>query len=143
MPRDVDLQLVDDDTITNEGTSTAIDTEGGFRADIRLFLGTLAATADTIRIKVQASRDGGSNYFDICEFPLIDGADDDLEIARSCYIPQPDPGVLVTKVRLNYYDLSENATESFQIESAWIEPLLSLAPPAVDEELNSGLALLI
>lgn len=143
MPRDLRLRLVDDDTITNEATGTAVDTEGGFFALVRLFLGTMAAAADTMRVVVQASVDGGGNYYSIGEFPLLDGADDNKEIARPVYVPQPNSGQTVTKVRLNYFDLSENATESFQIKSAWLEPLLSLAPPALDEKMSVGVALLV
>lgn len=141
MPRDVNLQLETGRTIVADGDSAVIETEGGGYAVVRMKFGTLGAAADTLVTTVQCSVDGGANYFDIGSFPSLLGTDDNLEIARPVYIPWPDtPGTLV-KVKLNH-NVSANGTESFAITWAFLEPLLTLAVPALDEKLGIGLAAL-
>ncbi len=139
MARDTNLQLEDAAVHTTTETTAAIDVEGGFRADVRLKMGVLSTGADTDDIEVQASVDGGSNYFQIATFPQIVDTDDQIEIARSCYIPKPDAGELFTKVRLSH---TVSAGGSFAVTWAFVEPLMSIAVQDIDEVLTSGLALL-
>jgi hypothetical protein len=142
MARDTSLVLDSGQTITVDANGTAVDTEGGYRADVRVFGGTFGAATDTLVIVIEVSVNGGSNYYSVGEFPLLDGADDDIEIARSCYIPQPDSGQTVTKVRVRY-DVTSNDSPSFVIDKVFLEPLTSLSPPALDEELSIGLVKLV
>lgn len=141
MARDVDLKLADDGTPIDSTTAlAAINTEGGFPAMVRAFLGTVTDADETMNLTVEASIDGGSNYFHIGEFPGFVAGDDDIEIARLVYVPRPASGQTVTKVRLKARAVA-GTTPSFPI-TAYLEPLVSLAPPAVDEALAEGIALL-
>lgn len=139
MPRDVNLKLADAATpITNTTALAAINTEGGFHADVRLFLGTVTDADETMSLTVEVSKDGGSTYFHAAEFPGLVAADDNIEIARPCYIPRPAAGQTVTKVRLKARAVA-GTTPSFPI-TAYLEPHVSLAPPANDEALAVGVA---
>lgn len=139
MARDASLQLEEKATpITTSGNGTAINTEGGFYANIRIFGGTITDADETFDIHVDASVDG-TNYYPICTFPQIVAADDGIEIARPCYIPRPDAGVQYTKVRRRH--VAAGTTPSNALDM-FIEPLESLAPPANDEVLGVGVALL-
>lgn len=139
MARDVNLKLADSGTpITTTTALAAKDTEGGFWAVVRLFIGTITDANETMNLTVEASIDGGSNYFHIGEFPQIVATDDNLEIARPVYVPQPASGQTVTKVRLKARDVA-GTTPSFPT-TAFLEPLVSLGAPAVDEELAVGVA---
>lgn len=140
-PRDVNLVLRESaDPLTTTGAGDAVDTEGGFRADVRCVGGTLSAT-QTHALVVQASIDGGSNYYDIGAFPSIDAADDDIDIARSVYIPKPTLSATVTTTKVRIYD-TVTGTPSWPVD-IFIEPLVSLAAPALDDELATGLAKLV
>ena len=131
MVRDVNLKLLDAATpITTSTNQTAKDTEGGFRADVRLYIGTITDADETLALHLDASTDGGSTYFQIASFPGIVATDDGLEIARAAYVPYPDPGQTVTKVRTR--SVVAGTTPSFPI-TAYLEPLVSLAVPATDE----------
>lgn len=141
MPNDVNLQFETGRTVTADGDSEVIECEGGFYANVRIKFGTLAANGDTLDISVRCSVDGGSNYFDLMKFPQLLGVDDNLEIARPVYVPQPDTAGAMVKLKLNH-NVSANGTESFAITWAFLQPLLSLAPPALDEKLGIGLAAL-
>src|SRR3990170_8555844 len=100
MPRDVNLILrLASSPLGASGSSTAIDTEGGFRADVRFFGGTITDADETFAVVIEASINGGSNYYPIGALPGIVAADDAIEIARCVYIPQPAAGYTATKVR--------------------------------------------
>lgn len=139
MPRDVNLKLADAGTpITNTTALAAIDTEGGWFGLIRLLIGTITDADETFNITVECSKDGGSNYFHICEFPQFVAADDNLEIARTAYFPRPNAGVTSLKVRLKARAVA--GTTPSMPTTAYLEPLLSLAPPAMDEAMAIGVA---
>lgn len=151
MARDVNLQLAAAASpITSTTALAAKDTEGGFYALVRLFFGTITDADETMTLTVEASIDGGTDYFQIGVFPGFVAADDNLEIARPVYVPRPqgppDTGAVqtVTKVRLKASAIA-GTTPSFPI-NAYLEPLVSLAPPGGDdnrsETLNRGVACL-
>lgn len=142
MVQDTNLVLETGQTVTADVNGTAKDTEGGFYSMVRLFGGVFGNATDTLVVVVEASIDGGSNYYSIGEFPLLDGADDSLEIARVVYVPRPNSSNTVTKVRVRY-DITNNDSASFVISKIFLEPLVSIAPPALDEELSIGLAKLL
>ena len=132
MVRDVNLKLADAATpITTTTALTAKDTEGGYRADVRLFLGTITDADETMTLTVEISTDGGSTYFQAAVFPGLVATDDALEIARPVYVPVPDPTQTVTKVRLKASAIA-GTTPSFPV-TAFLEPLVSIAVPAGDE----------
>lgn len=139
MARDVNLKLADAGTpITTTTALAAISTEGGGFGDVRLFLGTVTDSDETLNLTVEASIDGGSNYFHIGEFPQLVAADDNIEIARPVYLPKPAAGQTVTKIRLKARAIA-GTTPSFPI-TAFLEPRISLAPPAVDVSLAQGVS---
>lgn len=141
MARDVNLKLADAGTpIASTTALTAIDTEGGWTGMVRVMLGTVTDADETLNLTVECSKDGGSNYFHICEFPQFVAADDNIEIARMAYFPRPASGQTSLKVRLKARAVA-GTTPSFPI-TAYLEPLVSLAPPAMDEQLAQGVALL-
>ncbi len=139
MVRDVNLTLISGATaMAGTGVKgSVIDTEGGFYALVRMFLGTCSGTP-AVSVAVQASIDGGSNYFHIGQFPILDGDDDDIEIARPVWIPKPTLGSsTVTKVRLNTV-VSSGGSPVVGCNAAYLEPLVSLACPGTDYELGNG-----
>lgn len=139
MPKDVDLKLVDAAApIVDTTALAAIDVEGGWYGVVRLNIGTITDADETFNITVECSVDGGSNYFHIGEFPTIVAADDNIEIARPVFIPRRAAGDV--KVRLKARAVA-GTTPSLPC-TAFLEPLLSLAAPAVDQSLISGVALL-
>jgi len=142
--RDTNLELVASSTdfagTGDKGTEK--DTEGGFWAMIRLFLGTITGTTVVNDIQVLCSIDGGTTDFHIGQFPTIDEADDDIEIARAVYIPKPDSSNTVTKVKLNTR-VSSGTSPVVPVLRAFIEPLVSLGIPGVDEQLTVGVEKLI
>lgn len=137
MVRDANLKMVaSTDPFTTTTAKTAIDTEGGYRADVRLFVGTITDADETLNLTVEASIDGGSNYRHIGEFPIIIATDDNVELARSVIVPKPASGQTVTKVRLKARAIA-GTTPSFPI-NAWLEPLLTEAIPALDSQQAIG-----
>jgi hypothetical protein len=120
------------------GSTTAIEVEGGFFAVVRCFGGTITDANETFDLDVEASVDDEGTFGKIASFPQIVATDDDIEIARVCYIPKPvlSTPVTVTHVRITW--VAAGTTPSWPVD-IFIEPLVSLAPPAVDVELTKGL----
>ena len=144
MARDTNLELVAS-SVDFAGTGdkgAEKDTEGGFWAMIRLFLGTVTGSSVLVDVRVLCSIDGGTTDFHIGQFPTFDEADDDIEIARAVYIPKPDSSNTVTKVKLNTV-ASAGTTPVVPVLRAFIEPLVSLGIPGVDEQLTVGVEKLI
>ncbi len=144
MVKDVNLQLISGATaMAGTGAKgSVVDTEGGFYALISMLLGTCTGTTVAVSVAVEASIDGGSNYFHVGQFPILDEGDDDIEISRVVYIPKPDSSNTVTKVRLNTV-ISSGATPVVPVNQAFLEPLVSLATPGIDEQLTQGVAKLV
>lgn len=144
MARDEDLAFI---TSAQAATSTGdigdeIDTEGGFYAIVRMFLGTWTGSSAIVDIEVFCSIDGGSNDFHIGQFPKLDESDSDLEIARLVYIPVPESDQTVTKVKLSVRVAGGTVTLA-PINAAYLEPLVSLGIPAVDLDLGIGVEELV
>ncbi len=144
MARDVNLAFITGATaMAGTGVKgSVIDTEGGFMAQVRAQLGTCTGTTAVVSVAVQASVDGGSNYYHVGQFPILDESDDDIEIARLVYIPKPESDQTVTKVRLNTV-VSSGTTPVVPCNAAWLEPLVSLGIPGVDAELTIGVEKLV
>lgn len=146
MARDVNLAFITGATaMAGTGAKgSVIDTEGGFFGIVRMFLGTCSGTSVLVEVKVEVSIDGGSNYYHIGQFPILDEDDDDVEIARPVYIPKPtlSSTVTTTKVRLNTVS-SAGSSPVVPCNAAYLEPLVSLAAPAVDVDLGVGVEELI
>lgn len=139
MARDTNLLLVDDDDITATGNSATVkDTEGGFLAWASLLLGAISGTSITWDVYVQASPDGGSTYYMIGKFQQIDEDDDDLELRVPVYVPRPESGQTVTKVRVKYTLVG---TSTMTVTSVFLEPMVSLAVPAGDDDRETGAAI--
>ena len=137
MARDSNLKFVIAAAgISATANGAAIDTEGGFRADVRFFLGAITGAW---AVKVQASIDNGTTYFDVCIFPALLPADSNDIIARPLYIPRPKKAENPTKVRLVY---TETTSGKIIFSSALIEPMISVAVLDMDEDLSEGLAYL-
>jgi len=138
MVRDVNLQLISGATaMAGTGVKgSVVDTEGGFYAIVSMLLGTCTGTPE-VSVAVQASIDGGSNYFHIGQFPILDEDDDDIEISRAVWVPKPASGQTVTKVRLNTV-ISSGGSPVVPVNQAFLEPLVSLGGPGIDLELTQG-----
>ena len=137
MARDVNLSFIAGSTaMAGVGAKgSEVDCEGGSYALARMFLGTCSGTTVVCDVQIQASIDGGSNWFHIGQFPKLDESDSDVEIARPVYIPKPTlASSIVTKVRL-YTRTSSGSSPVVGCDSAHLEPLVSLAAPATDMEL--------
>jgi hypothetical protein len=138
-PLDVNLQLADYTTpLGASGSTTAIECEGGFYAIIRCKGKTITDADETFDLVIEASVDDEGTFGGITAFPQIVATDDDIEIARVCYIPRPvlATPVEVTHVRVTW--VAAGTTPSWPVD-IWIEPLLSLGVPAIDEGLLKGL----
>ncbi|HXH05367.1 MAG TPA: hypothetical protein VNI83_02135 [Vicinamibacterales bacterium] len=136
---DNNLVLDAGQTVTNEAQTTAKEVEGGVYALLCVKLGTLAANGDALNIRLQYQPDGTNWY--TCPGGRVEqvlGIYDNMFIRQPVFIPTHDTKGSLTKVRLDY-ELSENATESFQITKAWLEPLLSLGDIPVDRAQAQGL----
>ena len=142
MARDVNLQLITGATaMAGTGAKGAVvDTEGGFYAIVSMLLGTCTGTP-VVDVAIQASINGGSNWFHIGQFPSLDEDDDDIEISRVVFVPKPtlSSTVTTTKVRLNTV-ASSGGSPVVPVNQAFIEPLVSLAAPGIDNELSQGVA---
>lgn len=138
MARDVNLQLISGATaMAGTGAKgSVVDTEGGFYALVSMLLGTCTGTP-AVSVAVQASIDGGSNYFHIGQFPILDEDDDDIEISRVVWVPKPASGQTTTKVRLNTV-VSGGGSPVVPVNQAFLEPLVSLGGPGIDLELTQG-----
>jgi len=143
--RDVNLTFISGDTaMAGTGVKgSVVDCEGGFWAVIRMFLGTCSGTTVICDVQIQASIDGGSNYFHIGQFPKLDESDSNIEVARPVYIPKPTlASSIVTKVRLNTRT-SSGSSAVVGCDSAHLEPFVSLAAPVIDVEQAIGVAKLV
>jgi hypothetical protein len=142
MARDVNLQFISGATaMAGTGVKgSVIDTEGGFYALVSMLLGTCTGTP-VVDVAIQASIDGGSNWFHIGQFPSLDENDDDIEISRVVFVPKPtlSSTVTTTKVRLNTV-ASSGGSPVVPVNQAFLEPLVSLAAPGIDNELSQGVA---
>lgn len=143
MVRDVNLQLISGATaMAGTGAKgSVVDTEGGFYALVSMLLGTCTGTP-AVSVAVQASIDGGSNYFHIGQFPILDEDDDDIEISRVVWVPKPDSSNTATKVRLNTV-VSSGGSPVVPVNQAFLEPLVSLGGPGIDLELTQGVEKLV
>ncbi len=143
MVRDVNLAFITGATaMAGTGVKgSVIDTEGGFYAIVSALLGTCTGTSVAVSVAVQASIDGGSNWFHIGQFPILDQDDDDIEISRVVFVPKPtlSSTVTTTKVRLNTV-VSSGSSPVVPFNQAYLEPLVSLAAPGIDNELSQGVA---
>ncbi len=143
MARDVNLAFITGATaMAGTGVKgSVIDTEGGFYAIVSALLGTCTGTTVAVSVAVQASIDGGSNYFHIGQFPILDQDDDDIEISRVVFVPKPtlSSTVTTTKVRLNTV-ISTGTSPVVPFNQSYLEPLVSLAAPGIDNELSQGVA---
>jgi len=138
--RDLNLKLVEDGSITATGNSaTTKDTEGGFLAWVTLLLGAISGTSITWDIYVQASPDGGSTYYMIGKFQQIDESDDELFLRIPVYVPRPESGQTVTTCRLKY-TLAGGAS-TMVVTDVFLEPMVSLAVPAGDDDRETGAAI--
>ena len=141
MARDTNLQLEAKATpVTATGNGTAKDTEGGFFAIVRIFGGTITDANETFDLIVQASIDGGSTYRNIGAFPQIVATDDDVEVARPVYVPKPDSSNTVTKVRTDWTVAGTTPSNAMDV---FLEPMVSLGIPGVDEQLTVGVEKLL
>jgi len=144
MARDVNLQLITGSTeMSGTGAKgSVVDPEGGFYALVSMLLGTCTGTTVVVDVAVEASIDGGSNYFHIGQFPSLDESDDDIEISRVVWVPKPDSSNVVTKVRLNTVG-SSGSSPVVPVTQAFLEPLVSLGGPGIDLELTQGVEKLV
>jgi len=138
---DANLVLDAGQTVTNEAQTTPINVEGGILAWLHVLLGTLAADGDALNIRLQHKRDGTN--WRTCPGGRLEqvlGTADNKHLKAPVFIPKHDTKGELTPVRLDY-ELSENATESFAIAKAWLEPVLgaSLADAAVEAAQSEGL----
>lgn len=142
--RDIALAFVTSATefATTGAKGSVVQCEGGFRADVRLFLGTLTGSSASVSIAVQTSVDEGSNYYHIGEFPILDEDDDDLEIARPVYVPKPTTAGTLTRVRLNVITAGGTVT-LFPVNFAFLEPLVDISIPGGDMDRGVGLEELV
>lgn len=138
MARDVELILDDGRTVTADENTDYIEVEGGMLCVARMWLGALSG-GTSLDVRVQSSPDGGTNYYMSGKFQQIVPTDDNKVFGCLCYIPRPASGQFKTRVRLNY---DADGAISNVISKVVLEPLESISPPALDEKLSEGIAIL-
>jgi len=140
-PLDINLQLADAASpTTTTANGTAVNTEGGFYALVVFKFGdTITDANETWDFLVQASINNGSNYYQIGAMRQIVDGDEDLVKSIVVYVPRftPSATYVNTKVRLAW--TAAGTSPSVELD-CWLVPLLSLAPPAIDEALKNGIA---
>lgn len=98
---DANLILLNAANVTaTAATPTAIDVEGGSDAEVNIQVGAVSGTTPTALFSIEVSVDGGSNYFQLFAFPVLNTADANQRIARVAWIPRPVSPYKTTKVRL-------------------------------------------
>lgn len=139
MAADVNLILDSGQTITGDTNGTPVTCEGGWLGWAKLKLGAMTG-GTSLAVRIQFSIDEGANYYMAGKFQLLGGNDDNKYLAIPVYIPQPDTAGELVRVRVNYDDTGAG---TWVITKCWLEPMLSLAVPALDEELQEGAAALV
>jgi hypothetical protein len=146
MAKDVNLRILDAATpyTTSAIRGAAVATEGGFYALVTLIVGTITGTgSDDLTIEACTNADGAT-YKKIGAFPQLKVADTLLGyISRVCYIPKVSAArmALAAANRNTLVRLAGTVvgTSSVTLSQIFVEPLTSLAPPAVDSDLGQGL----
>lgn len=141
MALDVELVVDEDRVVTADESTEYIECEGGFLAWARLWTGAMSGTNPTCDVRLQYSPDGGSNYYLLGKFQQLVGTNDNARLAIPVYIPHPSSTEQKVRVRANY-DVG-GTTPSFAISHLILDPIVSLAPLATDEEANEGAAAML
>lgn len=140
MPLDVNLQMVANaNPITATGVQgTTLETEGGFLAWVHFLLGVITDSNETFNIDIEASRDGGSNYFPVLTMEQFTNDEESKKISRPVYIPRPnkESSIRTTKVRVNCTAVG-GTTPSLPVD-IFLDPMQSLAVPANDEDHDAA-----
>ena len=140
MVRDENLRLENKATpITATGNGTAVTTEGGFFAIVRVQGGTITDADEVFDLIVQAQVDG-TNWRNIGVFPQIVATDDDVDVARPVFVPSPTGTEIITKVRTDW--VVAGTTPSLAAD-VFLEPMVSLGAPGVDAQLGIGVEKLL
>ena len=136
--RDANLKLDEDRSFSANVDATAIDVEGGMLAWVSMLLGTLSGAGAKMDAYVQASMDEGSNYYMIGKFQQILDTHDNKFLRVPVYVPRPTTAGTKVKVRMHYVETTASAV--FAITDVFLEPMVSIAVPAIDEVEASGAA---
>ncbi len=140
MPRqDVGLILDAGQTITADGNTDYIECEGGFLAWVHMFYGAMSGGSTTMDARCMWSVDAGANYYMGCKLQQTGPTDDNKEDRKPVYIPQATTAGVKVRVRMNY-DVA-GGSPSYAVTQCLLEPMSSLAVPAIDEVLKTGAAL--
>jgi hypothetical protein len=142
MAKDVNLAILTTPAAVTTGiVGVMVNTEGGFFAIVRVVVGAIVTTTSAL-LDIEVSINNGSNYYKVGSFPVLGNAHTLLgNIARVVYIPKVATAMITagtpyTKVRVYATVLT---TGSCTINRVDVEPLVSLAPPAIDSDLGQGL----
>lgn len=141
MARDVDLVLDSGDTIVADGNTDYIELEGGFLAWAHIYWGAMTGGSTTMDARVVFSVDAGANYYMAGKFQQLGPTNDNAEQRIPVYIPRATTAGVPVRVRLNF-DVAGGAP-SYALVNAFIEPMSSLAVPAIDELTRTGAVALL
>lgn len=137
MPRDVALVLDPGQTVVADSNTDYIECEGGYFALVTLLGGVFTGASTTLDARVMFSVDVGANYYMAGKFQQLGPTDDSCEMRIPVYIPRPTVKTNPVRVRMNYD--AGGVAPSYAITRVQLEPMLSLAPPSLDEDLSIGL----
>src|SRR3990167_3791143 len=138
MAIDASLILEQGQTIVADGNSDYIEVEGGGLVWVHMFWGAMSGGSTTCDVRVMVSPDAGTTYYMKGKFQQVGPSDDSKEDRIPVYIPEPETKGTKVRVRLNY-DVAGSAP-SYAVTLCAIEPMTSLAVPAIDEQLEQGAA---
>lgn len=141
MAIDLALVLDQDYVVAADENRPYIEVPGGILCWAGLHTGAMSGGSTTFDVRVQASPDGGSNYYMIGKFQQLGPSDDSKILRIPVYVPQPEDPDVPVRVRLNY-DVA-GASPSYAVALAYLDPMVDVSPPAIDEELEQGCAVQI
>lgn len=141
MAVDVALALDTGQTVTADGSTDYIECEGGFLAWFHMYWGVMSGGSTTCDAYLMVSIDAGANYYMKGKVQQVGPSDDSKEDRVPVYIPQPATAGNKVRVRVKYE--VAGGSPSYAVTRAQLEPMTSLAVPAIDEQMQTGAASLI
>ena len=141
MPRDVNLVLDPGRTVTASESEDYVEVEGGAFCLATLIGAAFAGASTTLDAYVMFSPDVGTTYYMAAKFQQLGPTNDNIETRIVCYIPRPTVKTNPVRVRIKY--VVAGSAPSYAISRVFLEPMVSLAPPDIDESLAIGLRTLV
>lgn len=133
MAVDVNLILDSARVVIADADSDYIECEGGWFGLVKIEMGAITGASTTLDMRVQVSPDLGVTWYMAGKAQQLGPTHDNAILRVPVYLPQPLLPTSKLRVRMNY-DVA-GASPSYAVTRAILEPMTSLAVPAIDETL--------